>query len=140
MDLDKINKLYDIKKKMIDPEHEFLKEMQNYLGVPIFVYGSIFRLDYFPNKSDIDMSIFSDDVETTVKRLTDYLGISSSKMKIFKMKCVNKHNHKTKIIWGFKTNYRLDVSEFSRSNKKWYEFLYYPKIDKRFEIMIYNKK
>ena len=53
---------------------------------------------------------------------------------------MNKKTHKTKIIWGFKTNYRLDVQEYSYNNRKWHNLLYYPKHNKRFEIMIYSKK
>jgi len=140
MDFEKAIKIKDVRRKLIEPEIHFLKEMSNYLGVPIYIFGSLFRFDYFPNKSDIDISIFSDNVENTVHRLVDFLGISSSKIKIFKIKSVNKKTHKTKIIWGFKTNYRLDVEDYSYNNRKWHDLLYYPKRNKRFEIMVYSNK
>jgi predicted nucleotidyltransferase len=98
MDLEKVNKIRDVRKKLLEPEIQFLKNLQKYLEMPVYIYGSLFRLDYFPNKSDIDIAIFADNLESTVNRLIDFLGISPTKVKIFKVKSTNKKTDKTKII------------------------------------------
>jgi predicted nucleotidyltransferase len=136
MEYDKINKNHILQNKLIAPEKKFLTELKNYLELPIDIYGSLIRMDYFPNKSDIDIAIFTDNLENTVHRLIDFLGISSKKVRIFKMKSINKSSYKVKTIWGFKTNYKLDVSNYSLKPG----LFYYHKNFKRFEILIYNIK
>lgn len=134
MELDKFLKIDHLHEKMIEPEIDFLIEMKKYLDVPIYIYGSILRKDYFPNNSDIDISIFTSNPESAVVQLINFLEIGKSKIKIFKMKNTNQKTHKTKTIWGFKTNYRLDISDES------WKFFDYSKKYKRFEISIFNKK
>jgi predicted nucleotidyltransferase len=134
MELDKFIKIDHLREKMIEPEVNFLLEMKKYLGVPIYIYGSILRKDYFPNKSDIDISIFTSNPESTVVQLINFLEIGKSKIKIFKLKNTNQKTYKSKTIWGFKTNYRLDTPDDSWS------FFDYSKKYKRFEISIFNKK
>jgi predicted nucleotidyltransferase len=140
MELDKLLKIDHIRNKLIEPEIDFLIELKNYVRLPIYIYGSVIRKDYFPNKSDIDVSIFTNNPEATINQLLNFLGVGRSKIKIFKLKSVNQKTHKTRVIWGFKTNYMLDVSEYSKLHDKWYDFFYKPKQYKRFEIMIVNKK
>ena len=133
MEINKTLKMNHVKNKLLQEEIDFLTEMKDYLGIPIYVYGSLFRLDYFPSKSDIDVVIFSNNIESTVSQLITFLGISNSKIKIFKKKVYNKTTHKTKIVWGFKTNYKLNLPHTK-------SYFFYPKTFKRFEIGIYNKK
>jgi predicted nucleotidyltransferase len=137
MEYEKVNKNYILQNKLIEPEKKFLMDLKNYMELPIYIYGSLIRMDYFPNKSDIDIAIFTDNLENTVYRLIDFLGVSSKKVKIFKMKSTNKINYKSRTIWGFKTNYKLDVSDHSLKS---HGLFYYPKNFKRFEILIYNVK
>lgn len=134
MEISKTLKTTHVKNKLLQEEIDFLIEMKKYLGLPIYVYGSLFRIDYFPNKSDIDVIIFSNNIESTVAQLITFLGISKSKIKIFKKKVVDKTTHKTKIVWGFKTNYKLELLNYTKS------YFFHPKTFKRFEISIYNKK
>jgi predicted nucleotidyltransferase len=132
MEIDKLKKIEHIKSKLLKQELDFLLNMKNYLEIPIYVYGSILRLDYFPNKSDIDVAIFSNNIESTVVKLIDFLGVSNSTIKIFKKKSTNIKTYKTKTIWGFKTNYTLELTPIT--------YFYTQKTQKRFEIMLYNKK
>lgn len=134
MEISKTLKMRHVKNKLLQEEIDLLIEMKKYLGLPLYVYGSLFRIDYFPNKSDIDVIIFSNNIESTVSQLITFLGISKSNIKIFKKKVVDKTTHKTKIVWGFKTNYKLELLNYTNSN------FFYPKTYKRFEISIYNKK
>jgi len=134
MDFDKFIKIEHLSNKLIDPEINFLDNMKKYLGLPIYVYGSIFRKDYFPNKSDIDISIFTPNPESTITQLINFLEIGKSKIKIFKLKNTNQKTHKKKTIWGFKTNYKLTMTNDS------FNFFDYSTKTKNFEITILNKK
>lgn len=140
MNYEKINNIPKIKNRLLEPEKQFLFELQNYLGLPIYIYGSLFRMDYFPNKSDIDLAIFSDNLEQSVNQLVQFLNVSKQKIKFFKMVSKNKYTDKVKTIYGFKTNYKIDISEYTKSQKQWHKIFYYPGKTKRFEIMLYNKK
>ena len=121
--------------RITESEDKFLLKLQNYLELPLYIYGSIFRMDYFPNRSDIDIAIFTPNFDNTIARLTQFLGISLGKIKILKMKSTDKYTHKTKIIYGFKTNYILYIEPTESLNP-----FHTPKTSKRFEIVIYNKK
>ena len=134
MELDKFLKVDHLREKIIEPEINFLVELKKYLDLPIYIYGSILRKDYFPNNSDIDISIFTPNPESTIVQLINFLEIGRSKIKIFKLKSVNQKTHKNRTIWGFKTNYRLDIADDS------WNFFDYSKKYKRFEISIFNKK
>lgn len=140
MEIEKLVKIDHIKEKMIEPELNFLLELKKYLQVPVYVYGSIFRKDYFSNKSDIDVAIFSDNTESTAKRMANFLEVNKSKIKIFKMKSTFQKTHKSKTYWGFKTKYMLDVSDYTKNQKDWTKLFYYRKKYKVFEIMIIDKK
>ena len=129
MEINKVLKMNHIKEKLIEPEIDFIMDMKKYLQLPIYIYGSIFRKDYFPNKSDIDMLIFSDNAESTAKLLVNFLGINL-KTSIFKLKSTNQKTYKTKTYWVFKTNYILDVSEYTKT-RKWGHLFHYRKNSKK---------
>uniref|UniRef100_A0A6C0HS13 Polymerase nucleotidyl transferase domain-containing protein n=1 Tax=viral metagenome TaxID=1070528 RepID=A0A6C0HS13_9ZZZZ len=126
MEYEKLLKIPKLQNKLFCDDKNFLHEMQNYLGIPIYIYGSILRSDYFPDKSDIDVAIFANDTMTVINKLVIFLGINRSKIKVFKLE-TNKEN---KIMYGFKTNYILNIP---RKN------LFFETC-KRFEISIYNIK
>jgi predicted nucleotidyltransferase len=75
MEFGKFIKIEHLREKLIEPEIVFLTEMKKYLNLPIYIYGSILRKDYFPNKSDIDISIFTPNPESTVVQLINFLEI-----------------------------------------------------------------
>jgi len=59
----------------------FLDAFQNYIGQPLYYYGSIQRLDYVPGKSDIDIDIFTDNDATTEKRVIHFLKLEDKYIK-----------------------------------------------------------
>lgn len=111
-----------LKNKLSIVDKKFLYELHNYLFVPIYLYGSILRGDYFPEKSDIDVAVFVNDVTTTIDKLVVFLGINRSKIKVFKLVTKNK------IIYGFKTNYIINIPHKNLFSETF----------KRFEISVYN--
>jgi hypothetical protein len=89
------------KNKLTPFEEDFFKKLRNYIDKPIYFYGSIQRHDYFPQKSDIDIDIFSNNVVSTLHLLANFLNIckDSFKKSLYKMDKTNV------VIPGYKGKY-----------------------------------
>jgi len=99
---------YDIQK--------ILNNYKEYIDTKIYYYGSIQRVDYFIGKSDIDILIFTDNVDAIISKTSYYFHINKKKFR----KIV--WNYKNKLIEGIKVMYYSDDPEF------------------RLEISIYDEK
>ena len=82
-------------------EKDFFDKLKNYIDKPIFFYGSIQRDDYFPQLSDIDIDIFSDNVNSTLNLLQNYLNLNKKDFK----KSIYKMNKTNTLIHGYKNKY-----------------------------------
>jgi hypothetical protein len=104
------------KNKIPKKIQEFIDKLKEYIDTKIYYYGSIQRYDYFMNKSDIDFSVFTDNVDSMIHKISNYLHIKKKKFhKIL-------WNSKSKIIEGYKVNYYNENPDF------------------RLEITIYDEK
>ena len=65
-----------IKYKLSKKKTEFLQNMQEYLNTKLYFFGSIQRADYIDNVSDIDVCIFTDNMDSTLLSLQQYLTTS----------------------------------------------------------------
>jgi predicted nucleotidyltransferase len=63
------------KNKMNPFAEKFFKKLSDYLDTKIYFYGSIQRNDYFPNSSDIDADIFTDNESSIINKLQNFLGV-----------------------------------------------------------------
>lgn len=54
---------------------KFFYDLQNYLDEDIYFYGSVNRSDYVPNKSDIDVAIFTDNEYSLMTKLQHFLHV-----------------------------------------------------------------
>lgn len=108
-----------IKHKLNDTQKEFVYNLSQYINTPLIFYGSILRNDYIPNKSDIDVAIFTDNENSTIYKLTDFLNIKKSDFKkvVYKIK--------TKVVHGYKYMYingnqdiKLEISVYNNKYKK----------------------
>jgi len=90
-----------IKNKLSDYEKNFFTKLQNYIEKPLYFYGSIQRDDYFPQLSDIDIDIFSDNVNSTLNLLQNLLNLKKYEFK----KSFYKMNKTNKLIPGYKHKY-----------------------------------
>lgn len=90
-----------IKNKLTPFEYDFFNKLRNYIDKPIYFYGSIQRADYFPQKSDIDIDIFSNNVGSTLQLLQNFLNMNKGAFKrsIYKMDKTNI------VIPGYKSKY-----------------------------------
>ena len=108
----------DIRDRLGEYKYNFFKKLQNYLDTELIFFGSIKRVDYFSQNSDIDIAIISDNIESILKKLQNFLNIDNTKIRKIVQKLPNTRN----IIYGYKTN-------FTDTNN-----------DLSLEIVMYNEK
>jgi len=82
--------MYNTKNKLPKNTIQFYEELSNYLDTKIHFYGSVQRDDYFPNHSDIDVVIFTDNEKSTIEKLKHFLNAEKGKVK--------------KVFWKLRTN------------------------------------
>ena len=109
------------KNKMTPYANNFFNKLSNYLDTKIYFYGSIQRDDYFPQSSDIDADIFTDNENSTITKLQNFLGVNRYEIKKF----VYKLQKTNKIVYGKKINYidknnnfTTDISIYNEKNKE----------------------
>lgn len=117
----------EITKNELSPyANDFFNKLKNYLNTKLYFYGSIQRYDYFPNKSDIDVDIFTDNENKTIFQIQNFLNIEKKKIKKFVYK-VNNNNTEYKLISGYKIKYSDPQNslfvEFSIYNEKYKNFI-----------------
>jgi len=89
------------KNKLSINEEIFFNSLKNYINKPIYFYGSIQRDDYLPQKSDIDIDIFTDNIDSTLHLLQNFLNLQKSDFK----KSLYKMDKTNTVIPGYKTKY-----------------------------------
>ena len=89
------------KNKLTPYEKEFFDKLKNYIDKPIYFYGSIQRDDYFPQLSDIDIDIFTDNVFSTLNLLQNFLNINKKEFK----KSFYKIDKTNTVVPGYKSKY-----------------------------------
>jgi hypothetical protein len=82
-------------------EQRYLFGAQTYLGYPFYYFGSIQRMDYLPGYSDVDVDIFTNDMEDTLRKLRQYSNQPNKKIKkiIWKLQS-------GRIVYGYKYHFR----------------------------------
>lgn len=105
-----------IRNKLTPNEEVFFENMSQYIDKELFFYGSIRRSDYVKGKSDIDIDIFTDNENSTIHKLCNFLNVKRSDFK----KIIYKTNNT--LVYGYKTKY---ASEDGKLN---------------LEISVYNDK
>ena len=111
----------------------FFKRIENDLDTELYFYGSVTRSDYIPNKSDIDVAIFTDNEYSDMHKLQHIL-------------VVNKHDI-DKVVWklngymiyGYKIKIKDIDCEISIFNNDFKNILLdeYTKPNKNNSIIIY---
>ena len=108
------------KNKLTAYEHAFFDKLRQYIDKPIYFYGSIQRDDYFPQKSDIDIDIFSDNEISTLHMVQNFLDLGKNEFKksVYKMNKTNKviHGYKGKYI-DLKNNLNVEISLYNEKDK-----------------------
>ena len=109
----------DIKDRLGDYRYNYFTNLQKYLDTELYFYGSIKRSDYFQKGSDIDITIITDNIHSTLSKLQNYLNIKKTEIK----KIYQKFYIRSKsIVVGYKIKYEDEEHNFS------------------FDILIYDEK
>ena len=94
----------------------FFNKLSEYLDTKLLYYGSVQRSDYIPEKSDIDVEIFTDNEESVLTKMQHFLHVKKSDFE----KVVWQLNDT--IIYGYKLKYENKeekiIAEFSVYNEK----------------------
>ena len=95
----------DIKDRLGDYKYIFFTNLQNYLETELYFFGSIKRVDYISNSSDIDIIVITDNVKSMLSKIQNYLNVSKDKSK----KMIQQHSNNDKgFITGNKIKYQKD--------------------------------
>ena len=109
----------DIKDRLGDYRYNYFSNLQKYLDTELYFYGSIKRSDYFQKGSDIDITVITDNVHSTLSKLQNYLNIKKTEIK----KIYQKFYIRSKsIVVGYKIKYEDKERNFL------------------FDILIYDEK
>lgn len=108
-----------IKHKLNDKQREFVYNLSQYINTPLIFYGSILRNDYIPNKSDIDIAIFTDNENSLIYTLSDFLNIKKTDFKkiIYKIDSKVVHGYKYMYV-NDKQDIILEISVYNNKYKK----------------------
>ena len=97
------------KNEMSPYARQFFNRLSNYLDTKVYFYGSIQRDDYFPQSSDIDVDIFTNNESSTIAKLQNFLGVKRYEFKKF----VYSVGKSKKLIYGKKVKYEDPENNFS---------------------------
>lgn len=107
------------KNKLSPEQQKFFRRLGNYLDTKIYYYGSVQRLDFFGKDSDIDVFIFSSNLDETKAKLLSFLGEKKEKAKNVIKK------YKQNVFKGFKishtdkkTNVRAEITVYPENCKE----------------------
>jgi hypothetical protein len=107
------------KNKLPENVTNFFNDLSKYLETKLLFYGSVQRQDYFPGSSDIDVDIFTDNVESTMSRMQHFLRVKKNSFK----KIIWRLSHSGEMVYGRKIIYKnphLNLSaEFSIYDNKY---------------------
>ena len=107
------NKIPNDIQKMID-------KFKKYIDTKIYYYGSIQRADYFVGKSDIDILIFTDNVDSMIHKTSHYFHIKKKKFRKMVWYYRKKLIEGTKIIYySNQPEFRLEISIYDEKYKKY---------------------
>ena len=99
----------DIKHKLPINKKIFFTNLENYLGTPLYFFGSVRRRDYSPNNSDIDAIIFTNNEASSISQLQNWFHVSKNDFK----KIVNFLPKSKRMVHGYKliyTNKKQNIS------------------------------
>lgn len=86
----------------------FFNKLGIFLDTKLFYFGSVQRGDYFPKSSDIDVAIFTNNVNSIVAKMQSFLNVSRNDFKNF----VWRLNSNNVLVNGYKIMYKEPENDF----------------------------
>jgi len=99
----------DIKQKMPMHQRHFFTKLENYMDTPLYYFGSIRRYDYYPNDSDIDAILFTNNEASSLAKLQNWFHVSKNDFK----QIVNYLPTSKRIAHGYKLTYANKIHNVS---------------------------
>jgi hypothetical protein len=106
------------KNQLTPYESNFFNKLKIYLDTPLYFYGSIQRDDYKSGYSDIDIDIFTENMNSTIVKLQNFFNSNQYK------KIIIKPQDKKGIINGYKfkysepeNNFKCEIAVYDIKNK-----------------------
>lgn len=118
------------KNKLSPYASDFFNKLSDYLNTKLYYYGSIQRDDYFNNDSDLDIAIFTENISSTLTKISHFLKIKKTELK----KIVWNLNLTKNIVTGYKCMYEEPENNFKA------EFAIYDEKYKHDLLLEYNDK
>ena len=97
----------NIQKRLSENQKIFLNSLSNYIDDEIYLYGSIRRMDYIPDKSDLDIDLFTDNENSLIYKLCNFLHLKKNDFRKVVYKIENQ------LIYGYKTKYENPEKKLS---------------------------
>jgi len=94
--------------KLPEKVETFLTQLGDYLGIPLLYFGSVQRNDYFEGHSDIDIDVFTENEQSTLIKMQQFMKTPSRKFK----KVAWRLNDSKRMVYGYKMMYEDKVNEF----------------------------
>jgi hypothetical protein len=105
-----------VNRRLTPEQKQFLDSLSKYIEQPLYFYGSVKRPDFIPGKSDIDIDIFTDNENSTINLLCNFLNVKKNEFTKFLLKIDGT------LVYGYKVRYEDNVvninAEFSVYNIK----------------------
>jgi hypothetical protein len=106
--------------KLPEQTETLLIQLKNYLQTPLYFYGSVQRIDYLSDDSDVDVDIFTSNEKTTIYSLINFFKLKKSDIS----PCVY-HSSTNETIKCYKLEYnnpikkiRLEISIYNEKDKQ----------------------
>jgi hypothetical protein len=87
---------------------KFFDRLSQYLDTKLYFYGSVQRSDYFPNSSDIDVDIFTDNESSTILQMQNFLKVPRKNFK----RIVYRLHRTNELVSGYKIKYKSPKNNF----------------------------
>ena len=97
------------KNKLPNDVKIFFNDLSKYLNTKLLFYGSVQRADYFPGSSDIDVDIFTDNMNSSISKMQHFLHVKKSSFK----KVYWRLSYTGQMVYGYKVMYKNEELKFS---------------------------
>ena len=98
-----------VRESLPKPVKDFFYKLSDYLDTELYFSGSINRSDYIHGQSDIDVAIFTDNINNIILKLQSFLSVNQKDFKQF----VWMLNYDNILVKGYKIIYKEPERNFA---------------------------
>jgi predicted nucleotidyltransferase len=88
--------------RMPEKTKEFFRSLSEFLNTKLYFFGSINRIDYIPEQSDIDVCIFTDNIYSMKTKMMQFLKVNKKDFK----KVIWRLTKTNRMAYGYKCMYK----------------------------------